>query len=73
MNQSLEALDRLLRGPVRWRKAAPDPGTKRRHPSLGYQTPDQVYLTGQGVGARIIDNRDRPSASAPPLEDAAPR
>lgn len=46
---------------------------ERRHPSLGYQTPDQVYLTGQGGGARIIDNRDRPSASAPPLEDAAPR
>ncbi len=28
---------------------------ERRHQSLGYQTPDQVYLTGQGGGARTID------------------
>ncbi len=45
---------------------------ERRHQSLGYQTPDQVYLTGQGGGARIIDKFDRPSASAPPGEDVAP-
>ena len=45
---------------------------ERRHQSLGYQTPDQVYLTGQGGGARIIDKFDRPSASAPPRADAAP-
>ena len=45
---------------------------ERRHQSLGYQTPDQVYLTGQGGGARIIDKFDRPSALAPPLEDTAP-
>ncbi len=45
---------------------------ERRHQSLGYQTPDQVYLTGQGGGARIIDQFDRRAASAPPLEDATP-
>lgn len=39
---------------------------ERRHPSLGYQTPDQVYLTGRGGGAKIIDKFDRPSPSAPP-------
>jgi putative transposase len=44
---------------------------ERRHQSLGYQTPDQVYLTGQGGGARIIDPFDRRSVSAPP-EDATP-
>ena len=46
--------------------------SERRHQSLGYQTPDQVYLTGQGGNASIIDKFDRPSALAPPHEDAAP-
>ncbi len=45
---------------------------ERRHQSLGYQTPDQVYLTGQGGGARIIDQFDRRLASTPPPEDATP-
>lgn len=45
---------------------------ERLHQSLRYQTPDHVYLTGQVGGASIIDKFDRPSASAPPREDAAP-
>jgi putative transposase len=28
---------------------------RRLHQSLGYVTPDQVYLTGQGGGACIVD------------------
>ena len=28
---------------------------RRLHQSLGYATPDQVYLTGQGGGACIVD------------------
>ena len=42
---------------------------ERRHPSLRYQTPDQVYLTGQGGGAKIIDKFARPSAPAPPISE----
>ena len=40
---------------------------ERGHESLGYQTPDRVYATGQGGGAKIIDKFGRPSepASAP--------
>lgn len=40
---------------------------ERGHQSLGYQTPDRVYATGQGGGAKIIDKFGRPSgpASAP--------
>ena len=29
--------------------------SRRPHQSLGYLTPDQVYLTGQGGGACIVD------------------
>jgi len=29
--------------------------TERTHQALGYLTPDQVYRTGQGGGARIVD------------------
>ena len=29
--------------------------TERTHQSLGYDTPDQVYRTGSGGGARIVD------------------
>ena len=36
---------------------------ERGHQSLGYQTPDSVYATGQGGGAKIIDQYGRPSAS----------
>jgi putative transposase len=28
---------------------------ERTHQSLGYDTPDQVYRTGSGGGARIMD------------------
>lgn len=35
---------------------------ERGHQSLGYQTPDAVYATGQGGGAKIIDKFSRPSA-----------
>jgi putative transposase len=35
---------------------------ERGHQSLGYQTPDIVYVTGQGGGAKIIDKFGRPSA-----------
>jgi putative transposase len=46
---------------------------ERRHQSLRYQTPDGVYTTGQGGGAKIIDKFGRPPepASAPLLEDEA--
>jgi putative transposase len=39
---------------------------ERGHQSLGYQTPDSVYATGQGGGAKIIDKFGRPSASGDP-------
>ena len=44
---------------------------ERPHQSLGYQTPDRVYTTGQGGGAKIIDKFGRLSepVSARPLED----
>ena len=29
--------------------------TERTHQSLGYDTPDQVYRTASGGGARIVD------------------
>ena len=29
--------------------------TERSHQSLGYDTPDQVYRTASGGGARIVD------------------
>ncbi len=29
--------------------------TERTHPSLGYDTPDAVYRTASGGGARIVD------------------
>ena len=33
----------------------PHYNTERPHQSLGYDTPDQVYRTGSGGGARIVD------------------
>lgn len=36
--------------------------SERGHPSLGYQTPDTVYATGQRGGAKIIDKFGCPSA-----------
>ena len=48
---------------------------ERGHQSLGYQTPDAVYATGQGGGAKIIDKFSRPSEPvlAPRPEDASAR
>jgi putative transposase len=44
---------------------------ERRHQSLGHQTPDGVYATGQGGGAKIIDKFARPAEppSVPRSED----
>ena len=44
---------------------------ERPHQSLGYRTPDVVYTTGQGGGAKIIDKFGHlpESASALPRED----
>jgi putative transposase len=39
--------------------------TERPHQSLGYQTPDQVYATGQGGGAKIVDKFAKPAGTAP--------
>jgi len=33
----------------------PHYNTERPHQSLGYDTPDQVYRTASGGGARIVD------------------
>jgi putative transposase len=46
---------------------------ERGHQSLGYQTPDGVYATGQGGGAKIIDKFGHPAepVSAPLPDDEA--
>jgi putative transposase len=46
---------------------------ERGHQSLGYQTPNGVYATGQGGGAKIIDKFGRLAepVSAPPPENEA--
>ena len=36
--------------------------SRRPHQSLGYLTPDQVYLTGQGGGACIVDRYPKVAA-----------
>ena len=49
---------------------------ERGHQSLGYQTPDRVYATGQGGGAKIIDKFGRlaePVSAPPPEDEAAPQ
>ena len=38
---------------------------ERAHQSLGYRTPDVVYTTGQGGGAKIVDRFSGTSAEAP--------
>ena len=40
--------------------------TERTHQALGYDTPDQVYRTGNGGGARIVDKF---SATEKPLSE----
>ena len=70
MNQSIEALDRLLRGSVRWRKALPDQGTKRRRPTLAEdlqtvarvtsRTPEvMVRISGKAKGAKHVEEHLR--------------
>ena len=70
MSQSIEVLDRLLRGPVRWRKAPSDQGTKRRRPSLAEdlqtvarvtaRTPEvMVRISGKARGAKHVEEHLR--------------
>jgi len=42
--------------------------TERTHQSLGYDTPDQVYRTASGGGARIVDKYDKKLLSGHPSE-----
>jgi putative transposase len=45
---------------------------ERPHQSLGYRTPDDVYRSGDGGGARIVDRfGDRPESAAAPTPEAA--
>jgi len=47
---------------------------ERRHQALRYQTPDRVYMTGQGGGAKIIDKFGRltePVLAPSPENEAA--
>ena len=49
---------------------------ERGHQSLGYQTPDRVYATGQGGGAKIIDKFGRlaePVSAPLPEDEIAPQ
>ena len=70
MSQSLESLDRLLRGPVRWRKGAPDHANKRRRSSLTEdlqtvarvtaRTPEvMVRISGKARGAKHVQEHLR--------------
>ncbi len=42
--------------------------TERPHQSLGYETPDQVYRTASGGGARIVDKYSEKEKSRPEIE-----
>jgi putative transposase len=45
--------------------------SERPHQSLGYRTPDVVYRSGEGGGARIVDHfGDAPGPSPAPLRSA---
>ena len=66
MSQSPESLDRLLRGPVHWRKGAPDPANARRRSSLAQdlqtvarvtaRTPEvMVRISGKAKGGRHVE------------------
>ena len=70
MSQSLDSLDRLLRGPVRWRKGAPDHANKRRRSSLAEdlqtvarvtaRTPEvMVRISGKARGAKHVQEHLR--------------
>ena len=42
--------------------------TERPHQSLGYETPDEVYRTATGGGARIVDKYSEKEKSPPEIE-----
>ncbi len=45
--------------------------SERPHQSLGYRTPDRVYRSGEGGGAKIVDHfGDTPGSSPAPLRSA---
>jgi putative transposase len=48
---------------------------ERSHPSMGYRTPDEVYRTAVGGGARIVDkyNRDNAPSQAVAGIESGPR
>jgi putative transposase len=41
---------------------------ERWHPSLGYQTPDVVYQTGIGGGAKIVDKFNGTREKSDPVQ-----
>ena len=45
----------------------------RPHQALGYQTPEQVYLSGQGGGARILDKFSGKVATSVKVEESEQR
>lgn len=70
MNQPLDSLERLLRGPVLWRKGLPDQGGKRRRTSLAEdlqtiarvtaRTPEvMVRISGKAKGAKHVEEHLR--------------
>ncbi len=42
--------------------------TERPHQSLGYETPDHVYRTASGDGARILDKYSEKEKTHPEIE-----
>ena len=70
MSQTLESLDRLLRGPVRWRKGSPILDDKRRRASLAEdlrtvaritaRTPEvMVRISGKAKGGKHVEEHLR--------------
>lgn len=70
MSQTLEPLDRLLRGPVRWRKGSPAPGSNPRRVSLAEdlqtiarvtaRTPEvMVRISGKAKGGKHVEEHLR--------------
>ena len=70
MSSSLESLDRLLRGPVRWRREVPDQASKRRRTTLAEdlqtvarvtaRTPEvMVRISGKAKGAKHVEEHLR--------------
>lgn len=45
---------------------------ERSHQSLAYQTPDEVYRTATGGGARIVDKFSEKGTARPETEEAIP-